>query len=910
MPFSPFIQLSSLLLFYSFLLTSWQCIGTTIPEIAYQSFTLENGLRVIVHEDRKSPVVSVHVWYHVGSKDETQGKTGFAHLFEHIMLSGSENHNYGYFDTIDKLGATEANGTTYMDRTQYFQNVPTGALDTTLWLESDRMGHLLGVLDIEKLNKIREVVKNEKRQGENKPYGKANQQILKNIYPQDHPYSWPVIGSMTDLNNATLTDARNWFSKYYGAKNAILVLSGDIDLPTAKQKAQHYFSDIPAGPPLIKKKTNIAKRNQSSHQLMYDHVPQPRLYTVWNVAQLGSTDATILELNADILGSGKHSRLYKRLVETENLATNAYVSLWQSEISSMFRIVIDIKNEDDIEKVKIIVKEELVNYINFGPSVKELKLAKAVKSAHFLRKLERIGGKSGKAAILAKGALLLDDPNALIKAENMYQNTTAIQAQKAAKKWLSQGEFNLDVRPFGQLRTVKSSVDRSQLPAVKKTPALNFPELEKFTLNNGLKVVLASRHTAPLVQFLMQFDAGIAADQFHQPGIASFALDMLTKGTRDFSKTTINEKKSLLGAQITHWTTLDSSIIKLDALKQNMTGSLALFSNILQNADYQQQELEQFKVSRVAKINLEKSNPYKMALRTLPPLLYGQHHPYGVPLTGTGNKKSILDITQNKLRHFKQQWFRPDNGTLIVTGDINKNELEALLNHYLAEWEKPATTLLKKPLPHVNLPGKSVVYLIDQPNAVQTTIIAGQLIPSVLDEHDLSFKIANTILGSDYISRINMNLREDKAWSYGAYTKVKEAKGQQAFFAYAPVQIDKTKAAILELKKELKQFVNLKPATQHELDEIVNMKGSALPARYETNNKVVSEIANMQTFGRPDSYIQDYKTSLSQLTLKEINTVAHKNLKPDQLTWVIIGDLNKIAAEVNSLDLGEVNYLH
>jgi len=879
---------------------------TVIAKIDHQKFTLDNGLRVIVHEDHKAPVVSVHVWYHVGSKDEQSGKTGFAHLFEHIMLSGSENYNHGYFDTVDKLGATSANGTTFMDRTQYFQNVPTGALDTTLWLESDRMGHLLGAIDQDKFDKLRGVVQNEKRQGDNKPYGKANTEILKSIYPTGHPYSWSTIGSMEDLSAATIEDVKHWFTSYYGASNAILVLSGDIDLATAKEKAQLYFGDISPGSPLVKKKANVAKREQSSSKVMFDRVSQTRLYKVWNVAELGHKDASYLALAANILGKGNNSRLYQRLVVKDKLATNAYVSLWKSELSSMFRLVVDLSDDAKVSQVQAAINEELTLFINKGATKKELTLAKAIKSASFLRQLERIGGKTGKAAILAKGELLLDNTNAIIEAENVYQQASVQAVKHASEYWLSAGDFNLEVRPFGQYSVAKKGADRSKLPTLKATPALEFPQLQRTTLKNGLKVILAERHSTPLVQMLMQFDAGIAADQHHQPGTSSFALAMLSKGSQKYNVRQIDENNALLGAKLSNWVTLDSSIFKLDALKKNAPESASLFANLILQPNFSQSDINQLKTKWYSTIKREKNSSYDMALRTLPPILYGSDHPYGVPLTGTGNAKAIKRLNKQMLNTFYQHWIRPDNATLIVTGDMTMAELTPILEKNFSQWKVPKVAKLKKSIPNVALTNKPKVYLIDKPQAGQSIILAGQIMPSALDKNAQIFNVANTILGSAYIARINMNLREDKGWSYGAYTRMKEAKGQQPFFAYAPVQANKTKESIVALKKELSQFVNNKPASSKELKEVQIMQGNALPGKYETNARVVSEIATMQTFNRPDTFIEDYKKMLDGLQLTEIQKVSNEYLKPEQLIWVVIGDLATIEKGIRELNIGEV----
>ena len=347
-----------------------------IPDVAYESFTLDNGLTVIVHEDHKAPIVAVNIWYHVGSKNERPGKTGFAHLFEHLMFNGSEHYNFDYFQIMERIGATELNGTTWFDRTNYFQNVPTNALDLTLWMESDRMGHLLGVVDQDLLDEQRDVVQNEKRQSENQPYGKVDLLIAPAAYPAAHPYSWDTIGSMADLNAASLEDVQEWFKTYYGAANAVLVLAGDIDLATARAKTELYFGDIPSGPPITKQTAWIAKRTADQRFMIQDRVAQARIYKQWNVPQWGTPEAEYLELVSRILTDGKSSRLFKRLVYDDQIATDVRSWGWPFEISGQFYINASAQPGGNLVAVEKAVDEELRRLIQDGPTSQELERVK------------------------------------------------------------------------------------------------------------------------------------------------------------------------------------------------------------------------------------------------------------------------------------------------------------------------------------------------------------------------------------------------------------------------------------------------------------------------------------------------------------------------------------------------------
>ena len=468
-----------------------------IPEIKYEKFILPNGLTVLVHEDRKAPIVAVNVWYHVGSKNEKIGRTGFAHLFEHLMFNGSEHFNDDYFKPLEKVGATDLNGTTNFDRTNYFQNVPTSALDLVLFMESDRMGHLLGAIDQARLDEQRGVVQNEKRQGENQPYGKAFAFMAENTYPRGHPYSWSVIGSMEDLTAASLEDAREWFKTYYGPNNAVLVIAGDIDAATARQKVEKYFGAIPPSPPIAKQEKWIAKMTGSRRGAMQDRVPQARITKVWNVPEWGSAEADHLTLVANILASGKSSRLYKRLVYDDRIATDVQAFLSAREIGSQFLVQARPHPGGDLAAVERALDEELARFIREGPTPAELQRVKTQYRANFIRGAERIGGFGGKSDILATNMVYAGNPDHYRITLSRIASATAAQLRAAAQTWLSDGVYALEVHPFPQLQASGAPVDRSKLPEAGPSPESEFPTIATATLSNGLKVYLAERRGVP-----------------------------------------------------------------------------------------------------------------------------------------------------------------------------------------------------------------------------------------------------------------------------------------------------------------------------------------------------------------------------------------------------------------------------
>ena len=639
-------------------------------DIPYKKFVLKNGLTLIVHEDHKAPIVAVNVWYHVGSKNEKPGKTGFAHLFEHLMFNGSENFDDDYFQALERVGATDLNGTTNQDRTNYFQNVPTSAFDLALWMESDRMGHLLGAITQEKLDEQRGVVQNEKRQGENQPYAIAYELLTKNSYPAGHPYSWTVIGSMEDLDAASLEDVHEWFKKYYGAANATLVIAGDVNADEVKEKVEEYFGDIPPGPPVARPQINIAKMTGTKRIVAEDRVPQARIYKVWNIPEWKSKDVALLDLASDILSSGKTSRLYKRLVYDDQIATDVYAYVHSKEIGSQFAIVATAKPGVDLATVEKAIDEEMAKFLNEGPTEKEMKRVKTQYFASFVRGIERIGGFGGKSDILAQSQVFGGTPDFYKTKLKRVKAATAEDIKNATVNWLSDGVLILEIHPYPKYETVQSNVDRSKLPETGTPPDAKFPQIEQATLSNGMKILLANRKTVPVVSLTLMFDAGYSADQFALPGTASLVSTMLDEGTKTRNSLEINEELSMLGARLSSYSDLDMSYVSLNSLKSNLDKSLDIFADVVLNPQFPQNELERLKQQRLAQIKREKATPIQMGLRVFPKFLFGEGHAYAYPFTGTGYESTVEKITREDLIKFHRTWYKPNNAYLVVVGDI------------------------------------------------------------------------------------------------------------------------------------------------------------------------------------------------------------------------------------------------
>ena len=872
-----------------------------------QKFVLPNGLTVIVHEDHKAPIVAFNIWYHVGSKNEKLGKTGFAHLFEHLMFNGSEHYNDDYFKPFESVGATDMNGTTDYDRTNYFENVPRQALDVALWMESDRMGHMLGAITQAKLDEQRGVVQNELRQGENQPYGKVEGIIARNTFPYGHPYSWDVGGSIEDLNSATLNDVQEWFKTYYGPSNAVVVIAGDIDVQDAREKAEKYFGSIPAGSCLTRHQFWIAKRTGTIRQKTEDRVPQSRILKIWNIPPWGSVEGEALSMVADILGSGKNSRLFKRLVYDDQIATQVSAFADLREIAGQFVIQATARPGQDLAQVEKAIDEELSRFLKNGADEKELQRIKTQRESQFIRGIERIGGFGGKSDILATNQVYGGTPDFYLTSIRRQREVSNQSLLATAREWLADGVYILEVHPFPDLSSAKTDVDRTRLPAPGTFPEIAFPALQKITLANGLRIVLAERHATPLVHFTLLVDAGTAADQFAVPGTASLTMATIDEGTKARSALQINEELEMLGSELAAYSGIDSSVISLSALKPNLDAALDVYADVILHPQFPEKEFLRLQKQLLARIQQEKSNPVQIALRLLPGLLYGKAHAYGNPLTGSGTEESVSAIRRRDLISFYESWFKPNNATLIVTGDTTPDEIVPRIEKILAHWK--GGPIPRKNIQQVPTVAKPAFYLIDKPGAPQSVVIAGQIAPPRSDPGDIAMETMNNILGGNFSSRINMNLREDKHWSYGAGSLFYNTRAQRPFIAYAPVQTDKTGETVSEIIKEVKGLQGQHPVSQEELTRTQNNQTLQLPGSWETIDSVSGAIGELVTFGLPDNYFKTYPKKVRALTIGEITAIAKKVLRPDQFVWIIVGDRSKIEKEIRSLAIGDMNLI-
>lgn len=898
-------------------------------DIPYEEFTLKNGLRVIVHTDRKAPVVAVSVWYHVGSRFEPAGKTGFAHLFEHLMFYGSENADGPFFGRLEDIGATDWNGTTWFDRTNYFETVPTGALDRALFLESDRMGHLLGAVTQAKLDTQRGVVQNEKRMGENQPYGLVEYAQLAALLPEGHPYRHSTIGSMADLNAASLADVQMWFKTHYGPNNAVLVLAGDIDMATAKKKVERWFGNIPAGPPPQDVDATVPTLDKDVEKLMKDNVAATRLYRNWVVPGVNGADLPALDLALSVFGGLGSSRLYTTLVRDEKVAVGVKANVQPFEKLSIAEITVDVKPGEDAVAVGKRLDQLLADYLAKGPSADEVQRAATQRVAGTISGLEQVGGFSGKAVTLAEGAVYSDDPATYKKDLAAYAAATPAQVTEAARKWLGRPVFRLTVAPGERTAADNALAGNATMqpayfrdpdapaptaatppkptkiaePPIEPVADLDFPPVEHAKLSNGIPVVFARRATVPTVRVSVAFDAGNAADDRAKLGTAALTTALLDEGTKTRSSLTIAQEQERLGAAVSAGNSMDRTTVGLFALKPNLDASLGLLADVVRNPAFAPAEVERLRGQMLTRIAAEKTEPMAIAQRMLPPLLYGTAHPYGIPFTGSGTESGVKAVTRADLVAFHDGWLRPDNAKIFVTGDTSLAELLPLLEKRFGDWKAPAAAKGTKLFRMDRMARPARIILIDKPQSPQSMILAGVLTAKKGTDNPVTLQSANEVLGGSTTSRLTMDLRETKGWAYGAGTALPGVKDTIPLLVYAPVQSDKTGESIIAARQDIKDFLTTKGTTKAERDQTINGQILSLPGSFETSSDLLRAMMRNDLIGRADDFYETLPKIYRAMTAADFDKAAREAINADGLIWVVVGDAKLVRPQLDAVGL-------
>ena len=867
-----------------------------IAPVAFTRMVLANGLTLIVHEDHKAPVVAVALWYQVGSKNEPPGRTGFAHLFEHLMFGSTGGNQRGWFEKLEGIGATDINGTTSEDRTNFFETVPTPTLDTVLAMEAGRMGHLLDGFNVALLTTQRGVVQNEKRQYENQPYAVAQEMIAKSVWPAQHPYSHTVIGELADLDAARVEDVKTWFATYYGPTNATLVLSGDITPAQARAKVERYFGAITPGPPIARQKVWIARRTDHQRATVQDRVPQARLFIEWNAPPAGSADAAALRLLTDILSVGKDSRLFKRLVYQDHIATEEFAAVETREIGGLIDVQLTAAPGVPLARLEAAFYEELARLLREGPSVAELDRYKTRSLAGFVRRAERVGA---KADLLTYSQAFFGAPDAWRTDLERIRDATPARVADAGRRWLSDGSFTLELTPFPSFAQVPGAAAQA-VPIADATslPPSRFPAVRRTRLSNGLAVVLVERHETPLIDLQLVLDVGAASDPTGQTGLSQLEAATLLDGTADLDALQFEDRKLALGAEMYAYAGPDTTQIGVSALSARLDGALDLFADVALHPALRPADIAREKALIVAGITQQKQDPGGAAFRALFPLVLGADHPYGRVPTEAG----VAALTPGQVRRHHDIWFQPGGATLIVTGDTTLETILPRLEARLGRWRASATPPPKS-IPPVAPASAPTVWLIDKPGALQSVIAAGGLAPPQRDPDDVAIQAMTTTLGGAFTSRLNLNLREDKHWSYGAGGFIAPARGLGVFAVYAPVQTDKTGESFTEVRRELTGIVGARPVTPGELDLARHTLTLSLPGRWETISAISGSLAYSAIYGLPDDYWTTYAARVGALGQADAQRAAVRVVRPDTLTWVIVGDRTKVQAPLEALGL-------
>jgi zinc protease len=886
--------------------------------IPYQQFTLPNGLRVLVHTDRKAPVVAVSVWYHVGSKDEPKGKTGFAHLFEHLMFNGSENSPGDFFEPLQQVGATDYNGTTWFDRTNYFETVPTGALEKILWLESDRMGHLLGAVTQEKLDNQRGVVQNEKRQSDNEPFGTVDYVVWTSLLSEGHPYRHSTIGSMADLNGASLDDVKNWFRAKYGPDNAVLVLAGDVDVKTAKTLVSKWFGKIPRGPAVARTDAPVPMLPAPLSKILKDKVPYTRIARYWAVEGVNGADTTALYAAAAVLGGLSSSRLDNALVRGDKTAVNVSASVSPFEKIGLLTVSADVKPGQDAAAVGKRLDALIADFLKTGPTADEVRRVATKAVAGTIGGYESVGGFGGKAVALAEGLVYSNDPTKYKRELIELAALTPAQVAAAARKWMGRPVFNLTVEPgprdtTPEMLAITGDAPSTALqapaappkpvaatPVVRSAPRpappvgtlseLDFPAIERTTLSNGIPVFFAQRASIPAVRMSISFDAGYSSDPKEALGTQSLMLAALDEGTTTRSSTQIAEESERLGASISTGASIDRTSLNLYALTPNLGASLGLVADILRNPAFDRQEVERVRGQQLARIKAGLSSPDGVANYVLPTLIYGRAHPYGNPGSGAGEAASVAKISRDALVAFHRTWLRPDNAQIFVIGDTTLAALKPQLEATFGTWAPPAAPKPVKRFEAAIPAPANKIYLIDRPGSGQSVILGGVVLTITGKDDLVELRQANDVLGGSFLSRLNMDLRESKGWSYGVGSGVNGYENRTSFIVSAPVQADRTGDSVVALIGQMKDFLGAKGTTPAELALTVNGATRELPGQFETSDAVLGAMQRITWFGRPDDYYEKLPARYKAMTAPALDAAARASIDPAKLTWLIVGD--------------------
>jgi zinc protease len=885
-----------------------------IPELKVERYTLPNGLTVLLHQDHKTPVVAVDVYYQVGSKDEKPGKTGFAHLFEHMMFRGSQHHDAEYSLPLERLGA-ETNATTDEDRTEYYERIPSNALERALWLEADRMGFLLPAMAQQKLDAERDIVKNERRERyDNAPYGRADETIREALYPAGHPYRHSVIGSMADLSAAGPGDVAAFFRTYYAPDNAILCVAGDFEPERVRGWIARYFGPLPRGPRVEAPKPGPTALAAPKHIRMTDAVSLPRVQLIWPTVPVGHPDEAALDILAAVLGGlNKENRLFRALVHDRPLAASVSASHPTRRLSGEFQVELFVHPDRKLEELVKLADAEIERLKQDGPAEAEVRKAQNQRESDLIMGLQSV---LRKAEELNTYQAIYGDPLAYRAELERVFAVTPEDVRRVARKYLGPNRVELDIvpgepapaspnraepRPSGSGGDAQSApladargsagpddFDRSVMPQLGPTPRFQPPRFERRRLSNGLELRVVERHDLPIVTVDLVVKSGETLAPRGKEGLASLAANLLEEGTT--SRTTMQLAGDLaeIGSALDASGGLESTTIGLTTLSRHLNRGLDLFADAVLHPTFPEKELERLKLERLAHLKARADDPEETAAVVFPRLVYGPEHPYGRPNLGTPG--SVKSITRDDVVRFQRRIMVPGNAALVVVGDVRPDAIAAALEARLSAWAPgpvPAPPALE-PIPAP--PEGRPMYLIDKAGAPQSVLTFGRVGAPIKSPDYYALVVMNAILGGQYTSRINRNLRHEKGYSYGAESGFAFYRGPGPFVAGGPVESGVTKEALEELFKELAGIAGARPVTDDELAIAKEHLVFGFPSRFETTFGLAGQVAVLVADELPDDRFERYQPRIEAITKDDVDRVARQYVTPDRMIVLIVGD--------------------
>lgn len=887
---------------------SAQTTQNSVPKIEFEKYTLPNGLQVILHVDKKLPIVHVNQWFHVGSANERMGRSGFAHLFEHMMFQGSKNASKDYFTYVEAAGANllegGVNGTTNQDRTNYFATVPSGNLENLLWVEADRLATLPDGLTKEKLDNQRDVVKNERRQGlENQPYGRWFKVMNENLFPLGHPYHTDVIGLHEDLTAASMDDVKDFFRQYYTPNNMSLVVAGDFDPAQAKTLIEKYFGTIPPGPALDRPAKSMMALNGAKVVEVNDRVPQERTYFGWTSPAYFDAGDAELELVSNILTDGLSARLNKALLYDKQLASDVVSFQNGQPLGGTFMMWATARPGVSLDQVEQIIDSEIARLAKDGPTADELSRAKTKWEFGFISGLEKIGGFGGKSDLLNQYNTFLGDPGKFEEDLKRHNNATAESVKAAVAKYLNnKNRVLVRFRPEKSGQPSNVAVDRAKEPALGGDKAFTAPSVKSTKLENGLEVFVVEKPEIPKVAVSLVTKAGSVADPNAKAGLASMTNRVMRRGTKTRNAIQIDETLGNLGTGIGGGAGKEAASLNLEVLKRNLNDSLAVMSDVALNPSFPADEFDRTKKQVLDGLAQAANNPNAVANRVAFMVAFGAEHPYGRPSGGL--PKTIEAITREDLQQFYQANWKPASSALVFVGDISLAEATDLAKKNFGSWSGGAAQAVT--VPAAKPMGGGKVYLVNKQGAAQTIIAQILNAPERKSSDYYALSLANAVYGGGFGTRLNLNLREDKGYSYGVFAFPQQFNTSGTWIASGGVQTNKTKESAVEFMKEMKFIAGEKPISEQELTtaRLARIRGYA--QQFESYGRIAQQITDLWTVGLPMTDLQRETDELGKLQLANVNSVAAKYAAPTGASILLVGDLAQIEAGIRELNLGEI----